>query len=284
MGITGVKPVDFDSPQVSVVESLEEVLVSSGASDVMEKIPELVDHFQDFIEDLGNGVELEMVAISGGTFMMGSPEGEGQFYEKPQHEVTVSSFYMGKYPITQLQYTQIMGKNPSRFEGNQRPVERVSWSMAVEFCEKLSKQTGREYRLPTESEWEYACRAGTTTKYCFGNTISGNLANFSSNVGATTSVGRYTPNKLGLYDMHGNVWEWCQDNWHWGYKSSPNDGRAWLKKGFFGRLLSLNYKVIRGGSWNDNPNFCRSAARFSDSLENASNDDGFRVVCMVPRT
>ena len=245
---------------------------------------------QDFTEDLGNGINLEMIAIPGGKFIMGSPkEGEGFVYEQPQHEVTVQPFDMGKFPITQAQYQQIMGKNPSRFKGDERPVECVSWYEAEEFCRRLSKQTGKEYRLPSEAEWEYACRSVISEKltveawnekyhqpFHFGETITDKLANYDWNVGKTTAVGQYARNKFGLYDMHGNVWEWCQDNWHPDYENAPNDCQAWVS-----RIDSGN--VIRGGSWSVNPSYCRSATRIHEDPENPiQNNIGFRVVCRVP--
>ncbi len=233
---------------------------------------------ESYTEDLGNEIELEMIAIPSGTFMMGSPEGEGYDDEKPQHEVTVQSFFMGKYPITQAQYEEIMGKNPSIFKGDDRPVEYVSWENAVEFCQRLSQQTGKEYRLPSEAEWEYACRAGTTTPYHFGDTITDKLANYGSNVGETTAVGKYPPNAFGLYDMHGNVWEWCEDDWHENYKGAPIDGRAWVTE-------NSSIKVLRGGSWDDHPEDCRSATRNSDyRRDNRLLNLGFRVVCGFGRT
>ncbi|MEM9271595.1 MAG: SUMF1/EgtB/PvdO family nonheme iron enzyme [Cyanobacteria bacterium P01_F01_bin.143] len=251
-------------------------------------------HTQDFIEDLGNGVKLEMVAIPGGTFMMGSPEGEGKDNEKPQHQVTVKPFLMGKYPITQAQYRQLMGVNPSYFkdreDAKRRPVEQVSWDEAVEFCQRLSKLVGQEYRLPTEAEWEYACRSviseGLTLEawnkeysqpFNFGKTISAELANYDGNIGETTEVGKYSPNAFGLYDMHGNVWEWCQDDWHVNYKDAPNDGNVWLSEGG-------SKKVIRGGSWICYPNDCRSAIRSYFTRDHRDSYIGFRVVCVAPRT
>ena len=229
-------------------------------------------------EKLGNGIDLDMVAIPGGTFMMGSLEGEGSSNEKPQHEVTVQPFALGKYPITQAQYQGVMGINPSYFKGNeQRPVECVSWNDAVEFCQRLSGQTGKEYRLPSEAEWEYACRAGTTTKYYFGDDITSDLANYDGNVGETTSVGQYSPNAFGLYDMHGNVWEWCQDKWHDNYQDAPNDGRAWVSGG-------ISIFVLRGGSWDGFPRYCRSAYRGRDVPDDTVNDLGFRVACGGART
>ncbi len=156
-----------------------------------------------------------MVSIPGGSFKMGSPANE-----TPQHDVTVPAFFMGKFEVTQEQYQQVMGKNPSHCEGYKRPIEMVSCNDAVEFCKKLSQKTGRTYRLPSEAEWEYACRAGTTTPFHFGETITDELANYhASKTHAsepkgeyrkqTTPVGEFPPNAFGLYDMHGNVWEWC---------------------------------------------------------------------------
>ena len=264
-GITQIKPDNFDSFQVSATEQVPEV-------------QEVKSKFQNFTEDLGNAVELEMIAISGGKFMMGSPEGEGYDSEKPQHEVTVQPFYMGKYPITQAQYQQVMGKNPSGFKGDDRPVENVSWDDALEFCKNLSKLTKKEYRLPSEAEWEYSCRAGTTTKYSFGDEITDKLANYGGNVGETTSVGQYEANNFGLFDMHGNVWEWCEDVWHNNYENAPTDGKARF-------LEKRNTKVVRGGSWSYYPGDCRSATRIYLYPEIPNFDDiGFRVVCMVPRT
>ena len=232
---------------------------------------------QSFTEDLGNDIKLEMIAIPAGKFMMGSPEGEGEDSEKPQHEVTVQPFFMGKYPITQAQYQQIMGNNPSDFKGDERPVECLSWDEAIEFCQRLSKQTGKEYRLPSEADWEYACRSRTTTKYYFGDDIASDLANYGGNIGETTSVGKYSPNDFGLYDMHGNVFEWCQDDWHKNYKGAPNNGNAWLSG------ISIK-KVIRGGSWWYNPSYCRSAYRDNYSRDYRPYWIGFRVVCVAPRT
>ena len=246
-----------------------------------------------FAEDLGNGISLDMVYIPGGKFMMGSPEYEEHCFEEPQHEVTVKPFFIGKYPITQAQWRAIaslpkierdLKPNPSRFKGDKRPVEEVSWEDAVEFCQRLSKQTGKEYRLPSEAEWEYACRAGTTTPYYFGEDITKNyfgkyftkkLANCRRS--KTTAVGKYPPNVFGLYDMHGNVMEWCQDDWHDNYKGAPDDGSAWLSG------LSSN-KVLRGGSWNSLPVFCRSAYRDDLAHVDRSSNFGFRVVCVAPRT
>ncbi|WP_442949554.1 formylglycine-generating enzyme family protein [Nostoc sp.] len=173
-----------------------------------------------FVEDLGNGVTLEMVQIPGGTFTMGSPEGEAEreSNESPQRQVKVPGFFIGKYEVTQAQYQAIIGTNPSNLKGEKRPVEQVSWDDAVEFCKKLSQKTGKTYRLPSEAEWEYACRAGTTTPFYFGETITTDLVNHDGNYlygsapkgehrQQTTDVGKFPPNSFGLYDMCGNVWE-----------------------------------------------------------------------------
>ncbi|MEO0836194.1 MAG: formylglycine-generating enzyme family protein [Cyanobacteria bacterium J06642_3] len=247
---------------------------------LIETVSEEEDQAQHFTEDLGNGIKLEMIAIPGGKFLMGSPTGEGRNDEKPQHKVSVPPFFLGKYPITQAQYQQIMGNNPSRFQEDNRPVETVSWDDAAEFCQKLSKQTGTEYRLPTEAEWEYACRAGTSTKYYFGN-YEDQLKEYAwysqNSSNKTHPVGEKKPNQWGLFDLHGNVWEWCQDDWHGNYKDAPTNGSARV-------LENKNAKVIRGVSWYVNPRFCRSAIRDDDPRENRIDDIGFRIVCIAPRT
>jgi formylglycine-generating enzyme required for sulfatase activity len=238
-----------------------------------------------FTEDLGNGVKLEMIAIPGGTFWMGSPANEAERgdNESPQHQVTVPSFFMGKYPLTQAQYQAIMGKNPAYFKGNNRPVENVSWDDAVRFCQKLSQRTGKNYRLPSEAEWEYACRAGTKTPFSFGDNITTDLVNYDGTYPyksapkgkyreQTTDVGTFPPNAFGLYDMHGNVWEWCEDDWHENYIDAPTDGSAWNSQS------GSNTKLLRGGSWYYVAGDCRSANRFRDSRDYRDCYCGFRVV------
>ncbi len=244
-----------------------------------------------FAENLGSSITLEMVKIPGGSFMMGSPDIELERYsdESPQHPVTVPSFFMGKFAITQAQYKAVMGSNPANFKGANRPVEQVSWNDAVEFCRKLSEQTEYTYRLPSEAEWEYASRAGTTTPFYFGETITPDLANYNGNYaygegvkgiyrGQTTDIGAFPPNAFGLHEMYGNVWEWCEDCWHKNYEGAPNDGRAWVTDG------NSEKRVLRGGSWDYNPRNCRSAARDHVVAGIRVNHIGFRVVCSASRT
>lgn len=257
---------------------------------------------QYFTEDLGNVVGLDMVYIPGGSFMMGSPDKErksdwSKEKESPQHKVTVQPFFMGKFQITQAQWRAIaslpkvkvdLKPEPSNFKGDELPVEQVSWDDAVEFCQRLSNATGKEYRLPSEAEWEYACRAGTITPFHFGETITGELANYDASRTyaneaegeyrkKTTPVGSFRPNAFGLYDVHGNVWEWCEDDWHDNYNGAPTDGSAWTSG-------ASSIKVIRGGSWDLSPVVCRSATRILNVPEFDYNLVGFRVVCRVPRT
>jgi formylglycine-generating enzyme required for sulfatase activity len=220
---------------------------------------------------------------------MGSPtnEAERNNDEGPQHQVTVPSFFMGKYPLTQAQYQAIMGNNPSYFKGNNRPVEAVSWDDAVRFCQKLSQRTGKNYRLPSEAEWEYACRAGTKTPFSFGDNITTDLVNYDGTYPyksapkgkyreQTTDVGTFPPtfppNPFGLYDMHGNVWEWCEDDWHENYIDAPTDGSAWNSQS------GSNTKLLRGGSWHNFARFCRSAIRARYSRDYRYYNFGFRVV------
>ncbi|MEM8614788.1 MAG: SUMF1/EgtB/PvdO family nonheme iron enzyme [Cyanobacteria bacterium P01_H01_bin.105] len=222
--------------------------------------------------DLGSGVTLELVHIPSGNFLMGAHEREMPSLnnERPQHEVTVPEFWMGKYPITQAQYKAVTNQNPSHFKGDDLPVDQVSWYDAVEFCKQLSKKTGKHYRLPSEAEWEYACRAGTTTRYFFGDKLTGEQANFKGS--KTTPAEKYPANAFGLYDMHGNVWEWCQDYWHGNYDGAPTNGSVWIKDG------DDEYRAMRGGSWTSNLVLCRSARRYDYLPDSHYNFMGFRVV------
>ena len=242
---------------------------------------------QYFTEDLGNGVELEMVSIPGGRFLMGSPAREGADDEKPQHSVTVPPFFMSQHPVTQEQWRVVaalpklkcdLQPNPSNFKGVKRPVEQVNWWEAVEFCDRLARQTGRQYRLPSEAEWEYACRAGTTTPYHFGERLTAELANYNLNCQQTTDVGSFPPNTFGLYDMHGNVWEWCADHWHGNYEGAPTDGSAWVTGG------NSEHRLLRGGSWGGIPGHCRSACRDGYPRGSRYGYVGFRVCCVLPRS
>lgn len=251
---------------------------------------------QFFPEDLGNGISLEMVAIPGNTFLMGAAKTEAKRSdnESPQHLVRVKPFFIGKYPVTQAQWQavadfpaikQSLDPNPSCFSGANRPVEGVSWYDAVEFCTRLSRKTGRDYRLPSEAEWEYACRAGTTTPFHCGKTITTEIANYCGNVysrgpqgiyrAQTTPVGSFGANAFGLSDMHGNVWEWCADPWHLSYAGAPADGRVWQDSPANDRQLRLR----RGGAYDSNPESCRSAFRDLFTPGVRYNVNGFRVVC-----
>ena len=276
------------------------------------------------VENLGNGVILEMVYIPGGTFTMGSPGNEAdRSSDEKQHQVTVSPFFMGKYPVTQKQWEAVMGNNPSHFKGANRPVESVSWDDVQRFIEKLNLDSARlpvderlpaagerhpaagerlpaagerhpaagerhpavgersrTYRLPTEAEWEYACRAGTTTPFYFGETITPDLVNYNGEYPygsalkgkyrqQTTDVGDFPPNAFGLYDMHGNVWEWCHD-WYGDYASGSVTDPIGPSSG--------SSRVARGGSWHYSARYCRSAHRIRYSAVNRGGNLGFRLV------
>lgn len=254
-----------------------------------------------FFEDLGKDIRLDMVLIPSGTFLMGSPEDEPDRHddEGPQHLVTVPTFFMGRYPITQAQWRAVaampklehdLEPDPSEFKGDQRPVEQVSWEEPMEFCARLSAHTGRSYTLPSEAEWEYACRAGTTTPFHFGETITTDVANYDGNSTysdgpegeyreETTAVDYFgVANAFGLCDMHGNVWECCLDSWHDNYEGVPTDGSAWDADG------SRDRRVARGGSWGLAPWCCRSASRLLGLSSYRSSNVGFRVVCHVRGT
>ncbi len=239
-----------------------------------------------FSEDWDEGVVLEMVSIPGGKFRMGSPDGEGNDSEHPQHSVTIAPFFLSKYPVTQIQWRVVAGlpkvkidlnPDPAIFKGPHRPVENISWYDAVEFCERLQQKTGKPYRLPTEAEWEYACRAGTTTPFHFGETITLKLACYNGNKKylfgfqgksrtETTEVGFFkVANAFGLYDMHGNVGEWCADRWRENYSSMSNETGA------------NQERVVRSGSWYEISFDCRSASRGKDKPDNRSKEIGFRV-------
>jgi formylglycine-generating enzyme required for sulfatase activity len=267
-----------------------------------------------------------LVEIPAGSFLMGSPpeEPERSDDEGPQHEVKLASFFISQMPITQAQWREVAGwqplpaerwgqdlnPDPSHFQNREgqaegevrlfeaeantdnRPVENVSWLDAMEFCNRLSQRTGRTYSLPSEAQWEYACRAGTTTPFHFGDTISPELANYEGNHAygngptgiyreQTTPVGMFPANAWGLHDMHGNVWEWCQDEWHESFEGAPTDGRAWVDAAEREKSKeSAKPKLLRGGSWFSSPGSCRSAYRNHARPDDAGNFVGFRVFCL----
>ena len=271
----------LSSPPSNLTKSFEfEVVIVNSQGKEQSREQKRAEYFAD---DLGNGVTLDMVAIPGGSFQMGSNENDR---EKPIHPVTLEPFFMGKYPVTQVQYEAIVGTNPSNFKGAKHPVEQVPWEEAVEFCTQLSQKTGKPYRLPSEAEWEYACRAGTKTPFYFGETITPDLVNYNGNYPygeapkgiyreQTTDVGSFPANPFGLYDMHGNVWEWCADHWHGNYEAAPSDGSSWTTN------KNSENRVLRGGSWVNNPSYCRAAYRNSSSPAYRNSHVGFRVVCSV---
>lgn len=241
-----------------------------------------------FILEFDAGVNLEMVEIPGGSFPMGALASEigSRENERPVHQVNVSSFFMSKFPITQAQWLAIIPTLPqmgNKFYGSELPVVNVWLEKALEFCRRLKELTNLPFRLPSEAEWEYACRAGTTTPFSFGQSITTDFANFNGQLPynnsssgifkqQTTPIG-YFPfaNGFGLFDMHGNVWEWCADIWHEDYTGAPSDNRAWLTSG------DHSYCVQRGGSWLDGANRCRSAYRVGDVAHNTDNIVGLRL-------
>ena len=248
-----------------------------------------------FIEKI-NGANLEMVNVPAGEFLMGSPENQGDTDEHPQHQVKLSSFYIGKYELTQKQWRAIaqlpkvkidLLSDPSNFSGDELPVENISWYEAEEFCARLSKATGKVYRLPTEAEWEYACRSGTTTTFFTGERLLSTVANIKNDLAdssttkrpdlkGTVRVGSLSvANHFGLYDTYGNVWEWCADAYHDSYVNAPRDGSVWRG--------SDEYRILRGGSWISFPVYCRSANRFKFSPNTRDNDIGFRVVATMAK-
>jgi formylglycine-generating enzyme required for sulfatase activity/uncharacterized caspase-like protein len=306
-------PIPKPSPTASggKLQAFEFAVITVNAKG--EKIKEEKGKAESFKEDLGNGTTLEMVAIPGGEFWMGTAETDrrtiiqertrGGFgkedaeawtgWEMPQHRLKLPRFCMGKFAITQAQWQQIarlpkikrdLNLDPAEFKGANRPIEKVSWEEAVEFCDRLSHKAGKRYRLPSEAEWEYACRAGTTTPFHFGATITSDLANCDFNYPygdvpkgkyreQTTDVGSFPANAFGLFDMHGNVLEWCADQWHENYQGAPADGSVWETGGDPAK------RTVRGGSWLFYPAGCRSATRGWGVSDDMLRNLGFRVVC-----
>lgn len=267
----------------------------------LRRTPATTRYYTEYLSGLNNAIPLQMILIPGGTFTMGSPEDEPEraSNEGPQHDVTVPQFFMGRYPITQAQWhvvaslptvNQDLDADLSGFKGDNRPVENVSWYDAVEFCDRLSAHTNRPYRLPTEAEWEYTCRAGTKTPFHFGKTLTTEVANYDGNytyadgpkgeyLQETTPVNQFDiANAFGLCDTHGNILEWCQDHWHDNYDGAPADGRAWLTDN------EEAIRILRGGSWVYAPEYCRSARRGFNLPGNRFYYIGFRVVSEPPRS
>ncbi|NEO83618.1 MAG: formylglycine-generating enzyme family protein [Spirulina sp. SIO3F2] len=273
-------------------------------------------------EQLGAGVQLELSRIPSGCFQMGSvrPDSEPDSTELPQHPVQVEAFLLGKFAVTQTQWAQVaalpkvaldLDPDPSFCKGAERPVDSVSWYEAMEFCARLSRYTGKHYRLPSEAEWEYACRGQTQSQYHFGDQIHPEWANYSplddlehsthtEYCGQSTPVGYFgTCNSFGLYDMHGNVWEWCADPWHeryrawWGYQA-PTDGQVWdawhgdryhdVLGNIQGLVRSERSRVTRGGSWFNTSQFCRSASRYHRYAFVKLGHQGFRVCCSLAKS
>lgn len=252
-------------------------------------------------ESLDAEITLDLVSIPEGVFMMGDDRHHPD--ERPIHEVTVKSFYMGKYPITVAQYRAVMGENAGSGVELDRPIEQVNWDEAIAFCTKLSQQTGREYSLPSEAQWEYACRAHTQTIFYMGETITPDLANYNGdypyngappgeNRGQAIAVGSFPPNAFGLYDMHGNVWEWCLDEYQPSYQGAPSDGSAAisstsgdLKRSRPGRVPRPwerpKQRVMRGGAWDYVARGCRSAVRCSLASTIRIAGCGFRAILMA---
>ena len=270
------------------------LLRQEGGRWSMERRPLQVEGYR---EDLGEGVALTMVNIPAGSFLMGSPkdEPEREDDEGPQHVVTLGAFLMAQTPITQAQWRAVAGwqklerdlePDPSKFKGANRPVEQVSWFDALEYCRRLSKRTGQRYRLPSEAQWEYACRAGSTTPFHFGATLTPDLANYDGNYvygngpkgtyrEQTIDVASFPANGWGLHDMHGSVREWCEDHWHDSYNFAPGDDQPWL----IPAVADDERRLLRGGSWNSYPWYCRSTYRNHYQPDYASYGVGFRVVC-----
>ncbi|MFN9386952.1 MAG: formylglycine-generating enzyme family protein [Cyanobacteriota bacterium] len=308
----------------------------SGARTVtfLLRQPRQTQGFRELLRADADAKALTLLWIPPGRFWMGSPATEPERLESegPQHLVQLQGFFMGQTPITQAQWREVAGwqerpgegwgrqleTDPSRFQSNaeqgeglerlfeteantdNRPVEQVSWLDAMEFCSRLSQRTGRSYTLPSEAQWEYACRAGTTTPFHFGDRISSELANYNDEYddeyddeyvygpgpkgidrGQTTPVGMFPANAWGLYDMHGNVWEWCLDEWHGNYNGAPTDGSAWVEHADGEKNKEPEeIRLLHGGSWGSIPRFCRSACRDNGPPDGPGGNIGFRVCCL----
>jgi formylglycine-generating enzyme required for sulfatase activity len=280
----------------------EVVRLNSNGKEINRRINRAKLLIQDITSSPELSATLEMVYIPNGVCFMGSSDREAgrELNESPQHWVNVARFFMGKYPVTQSQWQVVanlppsnpakplvLNPDPSEFKGSDRPVESISWFEVMEFCARLSRATGRDYRLPSEAEWEYACRGGTKTPFCYGHTISTDLANYDGTSGyGFGSLGEYRTqtlavnsfpvcNPFGLADMHGQVWEWCADPWHDNYQGAPNNESIWEEDG------DDEYRVVRGGSWFVIPGRCRAAARSKYTPDVWLNQIGFRLALSI---
>lgn len=264
-------------------------------------------------ERLAEGVVLTLLRIPAGSFWMGAPEEEegSSDAERPFHRVTLAEFLMGQTPVTQAQWRAVAEwerqehedgelwpetldpdpvarlRQAERFRGDQRPVVNVNWGEAMAYCQRLRLRTGKNYTLPSEAQWEYACRAGTTSPFYFGETISSGLANYDAikaygdglkgmGRAQTTNVASFLANAWGLYDLHGNVWEWCFDHWHDNYDGAPEDGRAWVDE----KASEKAPRLLRGGSWINSPGNCRSACRSGAQPDINDYVRSVRVCCL----
>jgi formylglycine-generating enzyme required for sulfatase activity len=263
---------------------------------------------------------LTLLHIPAGSFLMGSPpDEEGHFDDEgPQHTVHLDDFFLSQTPVTQAQWRAVaqwvphpeedpwqrsLDQDPvakledaEHFHGDKRPVVNVSWYEAMEFCRRLQVRTGKQYALPSEAQWEYACRVATITPFHFGDTLSTEVANYNGEAvygdgmkgvyrGQTTDVAQFPANDWGLHDMHGNVWEWCADHWHPTYDGAPADGKPWLKrkthdKKIRARLIDKQRRLLRGGSWYGSPKNSRSAYRSDVPPDFRGDRAGFRVCCL----
>ena len=231
------------------------------------------------IQSLPSGPSFDMIWVEGGAFQMGGTDENASDREIPIHQVNVPSFYIGKYPVTQDLWEAIMGNNPSGFEGLKHPVDSVSWNDAKEFIQQLNKQSGQSYRLPTEAEWEFAARGGIhTEEYLYsGSDKLSEVGWYVQNSGSQTQpVGQLLENELGLFDMSGNVWEWCEDDFHDNYEGAPVDGSAWID-----RPKRAERRVLRGGFWNGTARLCRVSIRYAFQPDDRLDNIGFRLV--LPR-
>jgi eukaryotic-like serine/threonine-protein kinase len=289
---TGSLPVASSSSKSVSAPQLTKIQFTSVKLDSYGKVIDRpTGQSEIFTEDLGNEVSLKMVKIPAGKFMMGSPTNEIDRLssESPQHLVTVPGFYMGQMLITQAQWQAIMGNNPANFQDtDERPVNSISWLDAMDFCQKLSQKTGRTYRLPSEAEWEYACRAGTTTPFAFGENITpefvycNNIYPYSYYIKGEILLKTTPANSFGLYNMHGYLWEWCLDEWQSNYNNAPVDGSA---RGNINSRSGDKKRLLRGGSWNSTKaGICRSACRRYKDASGNDHFSGLRVVAVTSST